>query len=453
MNCSGRGTPVTVAAPATSTSPASELTLCACEWAWDAGADLFDLRPLPALYPALQSDCVVPTPGILVIWSLLLLLTLLRYRQLGRALWRRLRDRPKTGPASRRWRTQVLSQRPVKLMLVDVLLATPACVVATCLKLADPHGAVLGSDVAFTVLLMVAVGLFAGLWAAFQHMQFRTLTVSHNMRSANIFSWSSKTSSVLRLHFLLELALFSSYVFLTIVPTFVALGLNPLAGPVDNGEYVILIVRNLGVVTWQLIALVGYALMLRQVRSIKWKPTEDASRGAAPATPGSDQEASSANGAAPAGSQPGSPSMGKHLSSSVLSASGNRMSRSPLPKPAGRGGSATQNVLAFLQKNVHSNAVKQTVALLTYTLFSIPPAWPYQSFNVAFGIIILHLTMSPAKVMNAASSAAAATGAAANANAQAAATPPSPHGTRPASKTPSSLAGGVGAIENGNGSA
>jgi len=198
-SCSTRGTPTRVPVPGG--APGATIDLCACSWTWSGGADLFDLRPYPAPYPALQSDCVVPVPGLIVIWAQLLLFTLLRYKNLSKALARRVwGDRahaaapsatpsspaPSLSPAARRRRrAAALSQRPVQIMLVDAFVATPLCLGAVCYKLSDLHGVVLGSDVAFTVTLLVSVAMYATLWAWFQHVQFSTLTASQHMRGTS----------------------------------------------------------------------------------------------------------------------------------------------------------------------------------------------------------------------------------------------------------------------------
>jgi len=264
---------------------------------------------------------------------------------------------------------------------VDALIATPLCVAATCYKLSDLHGVVLGTDVAFTVTLMCSVAIHATIWAVFQHLQFRVLAASqHLLATSRMFSFASSSqpgTRMLRAHFLLELGLCFTYILFTIVPTFTALGLNPAPGPVASGEYITLIVRNMGVVLWVSLALAAYMVLYRQVRSMELRSATEDSDGKA------EERDAASNGR-------------------IVSLRGGV---APANKPAPASSFGTQQVLAFLGKNVRSNAFRQSFAIVTYTLFSIPPAWPYTSFNVAFGIIIVQVSMSPAKVMNAAMSA------------------------------------------------
>ena len=385
--CSGRGAAVTLA---------SGQTLCSCVWTWSAGADLFELRPYPSEYPDLQSDCLVPTPGLIVIWTLLLALLVLRFRDLAVALHRRLKEQAAksaaAAAATRVSKRPQLAKRPVQLMLVDALIATPLCVAATCYKLSDLHGVVLGTDVAFTVTLMCSVAIHATIWAVFQHLQFRVLAASqHLLATSRMFSFASSSqpgTRMLRAHFLLELGLCFTYILFTIVPTFTALGLNPAPGPVASGEYITLIVRNMGVVLWVSLALAAYMVLYRQVRSMELRSaTEDSDGKAEERDAASNGRIVSLRGGGGGGGGGG----------------GVAPANKPAPASPAVG---TQHVLAFLGKNVRSNAFRQSFALVTYTLFSIPPAWPYTSFNVAFGIIIVQVSMSPAKVMNAALSAA-----------------------------------------------
>ena len=180
-------------------------------------------------------------------------------------------------------------------------------------------------------------------------MQFLTLVRSQYLSPTARSEW------MVRAHGALQVGLAGSYLLLTIVPTLVALGLDKSLGPIDSGEYVVLIVRNGGVIAWQVCALSGYVFMLRQVTTI---------------------------------------------TSSVHS------SDQPVAQQGGPPVKSAQNVLSFLRLNVRSNALKNGVALITYTLFSIPPAWPYNAFSIALAVILLMQTMSPAAVLNQANSAA-----------------------------------------------
>lgn len=324
--CSGHGVPV----PGTS--------MCLCDSAWNAGSDMFDSRRLGAFPSELQADCLVPDAGVIVLWTFLLALCVVRCVEVVRVLNRRFRESNKAA-----WR-----QRPVQLLLFDIIIATPLLVVPCCLKLADRHNTVLGSDTAFTIIFLLGISLVAAEWGFFQQQQFDTLVRSQYV------SATAQSTKMVRTHWRFQLGLILSYALLSVPPTLAALGLDHSISPVDNKEFVLLIIRNCGVVLWQMCALAGYAFMLAQVKAIQ---------------------------------------------SSVHSSDKNASPGAPV-------GRSAQAVVVYLRSNVRSNVFKNSIAFVVYGISSIPPLWPFQSYTIPIIVMLLVHSMNPARVLNAANKAA-----------------------------------------------
>ena len=350
MNCSGRGVLVDPAAG-----------LCLCDAAWNAGADLFDLRTDRSRLE-LQEDCLNPDGVVIFFWTVLLALLVVRYVHLVPVLKRRWGD-AKRKPGG------VLRDKPVRILLFDALAATPLSIVGACLKLSDRHNVILGTDVAFTITFLLGILGINVMWGEFQIMQFHVLVTSNYLSDT---AWRRR---ILTLNFWCQRGLGLSYM-LSIAPTFVALGLDKSLGPIQSGEYIILIVRNIGVVLWQFFAFAGYYFMYRQV---------DALQSSVQASGGAESASSNAPGPGPG---PASPTSASKLGSPVV------VRRN------------ANNVVEVLRANLVSNAKKNLLALVVYTLFSIPFAWPYQTYAISFAACLLAVAMHPAKVLRTAQRAA-----------------------------------------------
>jgi len=94
--------------------------------------------------PRVQTNCVVPDAGVIVIWTVLLAFCVKRYVDIARALRRRAND------YHGKWGV-VLRQHPMQLIAFDALVAVPTATVSVLLKLSDRHNTVLGTGVPLCV--------------------------------------------------------------------------------------------------------------------------------------------------------------------------------------------------------------------------------------------------------------------------------------------------------------
>jgi hypothetical protein len=306
--------------------------LCLCDDAWSAGSDLFQLR----VNGPFALDCVTPNAAVYVMWALFLAMALLKQKESGGALAHKC----KSLSAVRR---SLLTSQLTRLLVLDFTLATPLLMVAAVLKLANPRTAVLGSDVPFTLTLSFGVLCTASLWSAFQVMQFGALIV------ANFYHHNGKIHGVLNVDKITQILLALSYGLLTVLPTLCAFALDQTLGPWASGEWVIIVVRNIGVVVWQLCGLSGNILLIRQVKRLNMTASMDA------------------------------PNNSSKLENDKTS--------------------AAQRVVAYLTASAKTMLKTNLAILVLYSLFSIPFSWPFQTFSVCIAIIVMVRSYSMGKIV------------------------------------------------------
>jgi len=303
---------------------------------WNAGSDLFQLR----VQGPYALDCVQPDAAVIVVWALFLVASLIKQKHNLMAL----RNKNATLQQLRR---SLYTDELTRLLVLDLVVATPLLIAAACLKLADRQTVVLGSDVAFTLLLTSGVLLTVVIWCAFQVMSFRVLVMAHLFAANKVHRILFKDKG-------LQATLALSYGLLTLVPTLCALGLNQSVGPIQSSEWIIIVIRNIGVMVWQLCGLAGSLLLLKEVRLL---------------------QASTIVGPDSSGAK------------SLQSTSAKR-------------------VIEYLAANAKSIFRSNCLVLIIYSIFSMPLAWPYQTFGLCISLITLVRGYSLGKIILASRSAA-----------------------------------------------
>lgn len=304
--------------------PTNTTGVCICEEFWDGAADVFDLRvgTDPVTGKVVALDCSNNVIASLCLWSLLLLGCLIHQFHSTRALITVFRThglKPKTSKGC-------MLYAPYQFLCLDALIANPLLLTLAILKIT--RNGVIGTDFAVTVCLAAGVQLWNVAWALFQIHQFHVL-VSSNLQQ--------RGDQLCRKYNKLVMVMSASYFFLSLLPTLVALSLDKSVGPIANGEYIILIVRNLGVVFWNLSQIYTSYVLKNELKA---------------------------------------------LSSS-----------------SGTVSNGVQNIMSFFDAERKHLRARNLISLLLYPLFSLPWFWPSQFFQIAFMIFLGGLTMSPGKVI------------------------------------------------------
>jgi hypothetical protein len=242
------------AAPCSGHGLVTEQGLCLCDEAWDAGADLFELRVATTdAGQVLAVDCSVPLAGVRTAWAIFLFFCMYRFVFAYLSFARQVREQG-VDVHSFMFRT----------LAFDLCVCTPLFTATALLRLTDspqtPH--VIGTDLATTLVFVTGTLATVSAWAMFEIHQFSLLCVGNNLGD------HAGTKRGIERQSTTNYLLVASYGFLTILPTVVALGLDKAKGPVASGEFIIIIVRNVGVVVWQICALVGAILMQREISSL-----------------------------------------------------------------------------------------------------------------------------------------------------------------------------------------
>jgi len=316
-DCSGHGTPV----------PEGR---CICDPAWTGATDYFNLR-VPSgqdgVYEAL--DCPVPTLGAQLVWCLAGVATLIRFGFALKALSLHLR---KHG-----WRSKV--SVPLALIVTDIVITVPVCIAALVLKILDspstPH--VLGTDVAVSVLFALSNIFILVPYALFEAFQFRTLLLGGQLNYK-----SASTARGLVQYNATQFLLVAIYIGVNMIPRLVPLGMDQSQGPISDGEWVIIIVGNLGQILWQVFNYLGGVMMKRTIAKIS-----------------SDHHASAA-----------------HRDADRLS-----------------------KVLEALTEHTRAMRSQIVIFVVLYTSGALPWLWRFQTFYLALAASVLIVKMSPCKVL------------------------------------------------------
>jgi hypothetical protein len=143
-------------------------------------------------------------------------------------------------------------------LLVDLFVTPSICTVVIALKIA---GHVLGTDVAITVIFSIMVVIFNLVTKDTSREEFRIL-----LRASMT---APQTERRLRnLHIRLQHLGTFVYCAGVIVPTLYALSLDKSRGPMENGEYIIVILRNIMALVWTLTEVICAHLVRNQVKSV-----------------------------------------------------------------------------------------------------------------------------------------------------------------------------------------
>lgn len=384
--CSGHGVCVNVS---------STLSACLCDASeWTGGNDMFDMR-ISQMLPGgerLALDCTQSSVGVIVSWSFFLLLVLVRAAQNVRALVEQCeRKRPS------RWQDIVKEMR-FRALVGDLLTTVPLASAAAIMKIATARSndvVVIGSDPAFTVLFVVSIWCGLGTVVDFLHIQFATLVRSQIDLKQNRKKLYAASSW-------LNILTFASYGVLNALPTMVALGLDKSLGPWDNNEYIIIIVRNLGVILWQVFQLWGSRHLSGQIQAIRHFASlqhhTDTNDSSSPSHKNQSIRASGQQESVPPAR------LATQGSSTALNLPASQQPASP---------SATDGkleaIIEMMDERRRDLLKTNVVVFLAYSTFTIPFFYPYQTYCLTV-LAALGMLTNPGRALHSIYSASKAAG-------------------------------------------
>lgn len=380
--CSGHGVCANFTIASTSRS------MCVCDYGWNGGADMFDMRigmdPLTGVTMSL--DCSVSAAGTIVVWSLLLVFSLHRTFENVRCLHEMSSQKKRPTKLS-----QLFKEVRYRSVIVDLLTICPLIVSTSLMKIAtafSPTPFVLGTYAPLTVTLVI--GVFCGLVTVsdFLSHQLEILVKSQ-------IDHAGSRERVLSLSRRLTALTLSSYLMLSVVPALVTLSLDKSLGPIQNDQYVIIVVRNVGIVGWQVFQLLGSRYLVKETRAIKafLVPSRNGETGGV---------------------------QGSHSAPT-----------SPKSRALLQGGPSTDRMASIIMMMEHRsrNLTKTNVVVGTvYAVFCIPQLFAQQTYLLG-GLTSLGMLTSPARILH--KIAEASNGATKKSSQSALATTPHHHHTQP----------------------
>lgn len=387
--CSGRGVCVNVS---------STLSACLCDAeSWTGANDMFDMR-ITEMVPGgekLAMDCTQSSIGTIVAWSFFLLFVVIRGVQNVRALLEQIERKRPSG-----WRDLVREMR-FRALVGDLLTTIPLAAAAAIMKIVTARSnqaLVIGTDPGVTVIFVVSIWCGLAWVLDFMHVQFLTLVRSQ-------IDLKGTRKSLYRISTILNLLTFSSYFMLNVLPTVVALGVDKSLGPWTNNEFVIIIVRNVGVMGWQVFQLAGSRYLGDQIEKIRQFASLQHNFN-------NNNNSNDQQGQSP-------PSSTKHQS---LRANGQKSpSRNPL-RSGQQQGSSTQltapissspqagaspaatdgrleAIVEMMDKRRRDLLKTNVVVFLAYSTFTIPYLFPYQTYCLSV-LAALGMLTNPGRALH-----------------------------------------------------
>lgn len=242
MVCNGFGQLVT--------SSVDGQAYCLCDALYSGGSDFFDTRFAVEGHPELSLTCTASRVGELVLWGLIVLAVVgFRAVQVGKT-WREKYATQANKQGSFKW------SFALKLLAFDLAVLVPLCTTVAALKMS---GQVMGTDIPVTLLFSL-VPIFFQLE--------NSLLASEEFRILTHFLPSAKRERMMTMRNRLELVSWTAYCLGACIPTFVALSLDKSLGPLLNGEYVTILVRNLCIVVWSASATLANFMVFQSFKNI-----------------------------------------------------------------------------------------------------------------------------------------------------------------------------------------
>ena len=354
--CSGRGACVSSSAfPETAAwgNATNNAFVCLCDADFTGGADFFDARVVPngVVTPdgsrrEAALDCATPKALPIVVFSIVLIVALLRWLATVVAFIIVVRQ---TRQKSRRRLRALCDRSATRVLMLEGFLFTPLLIAAMCVRVSGDGSRVFGTDAVCTSMYAIAVTAQAATWFDNSFHSVVGLLRAGEMNSRVV----RKLLPLYRAGPLIILFLYlvgqsGTMIAMTII-------VDP-TGPLRNGEYGLLIGRNVSHVIIGVTISVHASLILRETRKVL-----------ADLAPSGAQVSAS------------SPAMGN------ATTLGGASSSAP---------TAAVRVLQSLERSVQEFRVAMFVGFVIMTAGCLPWMWPYQAPVAAFTVSLAQIKTS-----------------------------------------------------------
>jgi hypothetical protein len=289
--------------------------LCSCDALFTGASDLFDQRIAGS--GGLSIDCPSSMIGIYIMWSFVLIVASLRAVNLSKALYVvHQRHQAKSIGAA-------MKLMAYRVLFLELFGTTPNFLALAILKLAYQH--VIGTDIGVTICLTSTVIFYLIANSDLELAEFKMM-VRAGMKTDDV-----RRSMVSRHRFFVITGAII-YIGLGIIPTYYMLSVDKSVGPTCNTTLALMLIRSVGVASWQLLSLIGKINVKNRM----------------------------------------------HDAVAIAS------SESPVQSKA-------QEVLSGLENEVKKNVKQCAVACTLYAIFMLPWLWTQQTYLVAFVTAIASL--------------------------------------------------------------
>ena len=239
-NCSEHGTEIF--------SQENNQTLCLCNDLYTGGGDFFDTRIESTQF---SLTCTASRVGEIVVWTIVVISSVYRMIELLRVFWERYRYLNETTGHSLMWVFR--HDKGTQLISADIVNSIFLLVVSI-LKI---NGYVLGTDSSVTIIFILLVTSLQLTQISLGLLEFRTLLSPCPVEVARQL-YRSKAR--------LDILAFSTYTIGVLVPTCWSLSIKKNVGPIDDYEFLVILIRNLSGVFWSLETGLGVLMIQRQAK-------------------------------------------------------------------------------------------------------------------------------------------------------------------------------------------
>lgn len=220
----------------------TELCVCPDVSKWSGANDYFDSRVQTYMGVTYSVGCTNSTIGTYVAYGVLLFVCTFKFV----TIWVAFFDRTRRKGVKKM--SELYTVFPYRILIFDGLFCMPWHLCLCILKLSNPEGHVIGTNIGITVVLVIAVSISIFSATLFNIDEFTTLVKSERMTTGS----GAGGSKILKLYAFLMWMVFFSYFVITGIPRYVMLSLDRSLGPYQNGQWIWVIIGNMGVLCWMI---------------------------------------------------------------------------------------------------------------------------------------------------------------------------------------------------------